>query len=187
MHPKPHSSTAARPISGLHHFAWRCRNAEQTRAFYEDLLGLPLVHVIRKEHVPSTGEFCPYVHIFFRLRDGSHIAFFDLGDGQAAQPSPNTPDWVNHIAWRMESREDLLQMQRRLQEHGIEVIGVTDHDGYIHSIYFFDPNGLRLELTVEMADTQTILGFAQIAHAQLQAWNLEVTEQQQPQQHKATQ
>ena len=168
------STTAARPIAGLHHVAWRCRSAELTRAFYEDLLGLPLVHVIRKDHVPSTGEFCPYVHIFFRLRDGSHIAFFDLGDGQAALPSPNTPDWVNHIAWRVDSREDLLQMKQRLQAHGIEVIGITDHDGYIHSIYFFDPNGLRLELTVEMADAETVRGHADAAHALLRAWNGEV-------------
>ncbi len=166
--------TAARPIAGLHHFAWRCRSAEQTRAFYEDLLGLPLVHVIKKDHVPSTGEFCPYVHIFFRLRDGSHIAFFDLGDGQAALPSPNTPDWVNHIAWRVDSPDDLPQMKQRLQAHGIEVIGITDHDGYIHSIYFFDPNGLRLELTVEMADAETVRGHADAAHALLRAWNGEV-------------
>ena len=67
-------NTAAQPIEGLHHFAWRCRDAEETRQFYEDLLGLPLVHVIRKDHVPSTSEFCPYVHIFFRMRDGSHLA-----------------------------------------------------------------------------------------------------------------
>ena len=166
-------TTAARPITGLHHFAWRCRNAEQTRVFYEDLLGLPLVHVIKKDHVPSTGEYCPYVHIFFQLRDGSHIAFFDLGDGEIALPSPNTPEWVNHIAWRLGSREDLLQMRQRLQEHGVEVIGITDHDGYIHSIYFFDPNGLRLELTVELASAQTLQNFAATAHAQLSAWNHE--------------
>ena len=54
---------SARPVQGLHHFAWRCRNAEETRRFYEDLLGLPLVHVIKNDHVPSTGEYCPYVHI----------------------------------------------------------------------------------------------------------------------------
>src|SRR5213594_3684345 len=78
------ANAAAVPIHGLHHFAWRCRSAEETRRFYEDLLGLPLVHVIRSERVPSTGEHCPYVHIFFRLGDGSHVAFFDLGDGVAA-------------------------------------------------------------------------------------------------------
>ena len=124
--------------------------------------------------MPSTGEFCPYVHIFFRLRDGSHIAFFDLGDGQTALPSPNTPDWVNHIAWRVDSPDDLAQMKQRLQAHGIEVIGISDPAGSIHSIYFFDPNGLRLELTVEMADAETVRGHADAAHALLRAWNGEV-------------
>src|SRR5207253_1488671 len=55
------------PARGLHHFAWRCRDAEETRHFYEDVLGMPLMHVIRLDHVPSTGEYCPYVHLFFEM------------------------------------------------------------------------------------------------------------------------
>lgn len=160
----------ARPILGLHHFAWRCRDAEQTRVFYEDLLGLPLVHVIKKDLVPSTGELCPYVHLFFRMADGSHIAFFDLGDGQAALPSPNTPAWVNHIALRVPDTGALEAMKLRLQSLGVEVLGVVDHDGYIHSIYFFDPNGIRLELTAEVALPEVVCGFAKTAHAQLREW-----------------
>ncbi|HEX2547415.1 MAG TPA: VOC family protein [Ramlibacter sp.] len=164
------SGSGARAVTGLHHFAWRCRNAEQTRRFYEDVLGLPLVHVIKKDTVPSTGEYCPYVHIFFRMRDGSCIAFFDLGDDTAALPSPNTPAWVNHIALRVGGRDDLLAMKSRLQQHGVEVVGVTDHDGYIESIYFFDPNGLRLELTVEVAPAEVVEDYAHEAHAALRAW-----------------
>ncbi len=163
-------ATAPRPVHGLHHFAWRCRDAEETRRFYEDLLGLPLVHVIQKDHVPSTGEYCPYVHIFFRMRDGSCIAFFDLGDGQAAEPSPNTPAWVNHIALRVAGPDDLEAMRQRLLAHGVEVLGVTNHDDYIHSIYFFDPNGIRLELTTEVAEPATVDGFARSAHEQLARW-----------------
>lgn len=169
----PTGVPGARPVHGLHHFAWRCRDAEVTRHFYEDVLGLPLVHVIKKDHVPSTGEYCPYVHIFFRMHDGSHIAFFDLGDDTAALPSPNTPAWVNHIALRVASAADLPPMMARLRAHGVEVIGVVDHDGYIHSIYFFDPNGLRLELTVEVADPAVVAGFARTAHAELATWTHE--------------
>ena len=165
--------STARPVQGLHHFAWRCRDAEETRQFYEDLLGLPLVHVIKNETVPSTGEHCPYVHIFFRMRDGSCIAFFDLRDGIAAQPSPNTPAWVNHIALRLGSREDLHAMKARLQAHDVDVVGVTDHDGFIESIYFFDPNGLRLELTVEVAAREVVAGFALNARSQLDRWTTE--------------
>ncbi|MEO8855527.1 MAG: VOC family protein [Burkholderiaceae bacterium] len=166
-------ASTPRPVLGLHHFAWRCRDAEETRCFYEDLLGLPLVHVIQKDHVPSTGEFCPYVHIFFRMRDGSCIAFFDLGDHTAALPSPNTPAWVNHIALRVASQEDLLAMKTRLEEAQVEVVGVTDHDGFIHSIYFFDPNGLRLELTVEVAGPGVVQGYEAEAHGALGRWTAE--------------
>lgn len=133
-------------IQQLHHFAYRCRDAEETRHFYEDLLGLPLVHVIQADHVPSTGEYCPYVHIFFEMADGSCLAFFDLGDGQQALPSPNTPAWVNHIAVQVASVEELENASRRLAEAGYDVLGVTDHK-FVKSIYMFDPNGLRLELT----------------------------------------
>jgi glyoxylase I family protein len=137
-------------VQKLHHFAWRCADAEATRAFYEDVIGLPLVHLIRSDNVPSTGELCPYVHLFFEMRDGSYVAFFDLGDGQKAAPSPNTPAWVNHLALEVESEKDLMEAKATLERHGVEVLGVTDHK-IVRSIYFFDPNGIRLELTVREA------------------------------------
>jgi glyoxylase I family protein len=136
-------------ILGLHHFAYRCRDAEETRHFYEDLLGLPLVHLIREDHVPSTGEYCPYVHIFFQMYDGSCVAFFDLGDDKASDPSPNTPAWVNHLALKMDSLQEVEAAKARLEKSGIEVLGITDHK-IIKSIYFFDPNGIRVELTCEI-------------------------------------
>ncbi|MEZ5658483.1 MAG: VOC family protein [Burkholderiaceae bacterium] len=160
------------PIKRLHHFAWRCRDAEQTRAFYEDLLGLPLAHVIRAETVPSTGEHCPYVHLFFALGDGSCIAFFDLGDDEAALPSPNTPGWVNHFAMKVGSLASLERAKARLQAAGVDVIGITDH-GFVRSIYFFDPNGLRLELSADVHEN----GFDVADHARarqaLDAWSAE--------------
>ncbi|MBU9597072.1 VOC family protein [Burkholderia multivorans] len=168
----PPFSPAGR-VLGLHHFAWRCRDAEETRRFYEDILGLPLVHLIRKDTVPSTGEHCPYVHIFFRMHDGSNIAFFDLGDDTAALPSANTPAWVNHIALRVGDRATLDAMHSRLVAHGVDVLGVVDHDQYIESIYFFDPNGFRLELTVEVAEPATVETYARNAHQQLGSWNEE--------------
>src|SRR5450830_159872 len=157
------------PIRSLHHFAWRCRDCEETRHFYEDLLGLPLVHVIKSDVVPSTGEHCPYVHIFFQMRDGSYIAFFDLGDDTAAQPSPNTPAWVNHLALRVDSVAELEQAKARLQAAGIEVLGVTDHH-IIRSIYFFDPNGIRLELTTPTVDGAEMNQLARRAHQEVRDW-----------------
>lgn len=157
------------PIHRLHHFAWRCRDAEETRAFYEDLLGLPLTHFIRADHVPSTGEYCPYVHIFFQLGDRSSIAFFDLGDDERAMPSANTPAWVNHIALKVASIDVLERFKQRLQRAGVEVLGITDH-GFVRSIYFFDPNGLRLELTVAIDSEEVSETDISMAHAALAAW-----------------
>ena len=159
------------PVRGLHHFAWRCRDSEETRRFYEDLLGLPLVHVIKSDHVPSTGEYCPYVHIFFQMRDGSYIAFFDLGDDTAALPSPNTPAWVNHIALRVDSLDELKAAKARLEAAGVEVLGLTDHH-IIESIYFFDPNGIRLELTTPIATKAEMDAHALRARAELDAWTV---------------
>ena len=157
------------PIQQLHHYAYRARDAEETRHFYEDILGLPLYHIIQSDYVPSTGEYCPYTHFFFRLQDGSFIAFFDLGDDQAALPSPNTPLWVNHISFRVDSQQSLRDMKARLEAHGIEVLGITDHHIF-HSIYFFDPNGIRLELTAQLADEFRMLQESRTAHARLAEW-----------------
>jgi catechol 2,3-dioxygenase-like lactoylglutathione lyase family enzyme len=160
------------PIHGLHHFAYRCRDAEETRHFYEDILGLPLAHVIKADHVPSTGEYCPYVHVFFEMRDGSYIAFFDLGDDTAALPSPNTPAWCNHLALRMNNIHEVREAKKRLEQAGIDVVGVTDH-GFVQSIYFFDPNGIRLELTTETLGEGEEDEFKAGAHDALAEWNRE--------------
>jgi catechol 2,3-dioxygenase-like lactoylglutathione lyase family enzyme len=160
------------PVQRLHHFAWRYRDAEQTRAFYEDLLGLPLTHVIRADNVPSTGEYCPYVHIFFALEDGSSIAFFDLGDNETALPSPNTPAWVNHLALKVGSLASLERARQKLEAAKVDVLGITDH-GFVRSIYFFDPNGIRLELTVDMTSGEVSNTDLSKARSRLDAWTLE--------------
>jgi catechol 2,3-dioxygenase-like lactoylglutathione lyase family enzyme len=157
------------PIQGLHHFAWRCRDAEETRHFYEDILGLPLVHVVKEERVPSTGEYCPFVHLFFEFADHSHIAFFDLGDNGASAPDPATPRWVNHFAMAVRDEAELEAMRRRLLAHGIETVGPTDHH-FIRSIYFFDPNGLRLEITTRLPVHDYVARKRGSAHDDLAAW-----------------
>jgi len=162
-------------VRGLHHYAYRCRDAEETRAFYEDLLGLPLVHVIRAEDVPSTGEHCPYIHIFFEMTDGSCIAFFDLGDDIVADPSPNTPGWVNHIALRVDSIAALEAMRERLETAGVKVLGITDHH-FVKSIYFFDPNGLRVEFTAPTQPASYLEKAAQDAHRVIEDWKKEKAE-----------
>lgn len=155
-------------VNRLNHVAWRCRDAEETRAFYEDLLGLPLAHVVCEDKVPSTGEACAFAHLFFRMRDGSFVAFFDLGDGQGAN-DPTTPGWVNHLAMTVGTVAELEQAKQRLLDAGVKVIGVVDHH-WLKSIYFHDPNGLRLELSCQVCADDTLDGFEQAAHGRLAEW-----------------
>ena len=103
-----------RTIEKLFHFAFPCRDAEETRAFYEDLLGLPMTSCVKVAAVPSTGEAGPYLHIFFEMKDGSYLAFFDLGNGELPKPSPNTPGWVQHFAMEVPTMDDVKAMRDRL-------------------------------------------------------------------------
>ncbi len=132
-------------IKGLHHNAYRCRDSEETRRFYEDFLGLPLAHVLEIKETKS-GRKTETLHSFYRLGDGSCLAFFEAPD-MAFDFKPQH-DYDLHIALEVEPDE----LERRLAEgrrQGIETRGVSDH-GFIHSIYFRDPNGYVIELTAKM-------------------------------------
>jgi catechol 2,3-dioxygenase-like lactoylglutathione lyase family enzyme len=156
-------------LKKLNHVAWRCFDAEETCQFYENILGLPLAHTVGSDHVPSTGEYAPYFHIFFELADGSYIAFFDIRDGKGASVSEDMPKWVHHFAFEVDTLDDVLAMKARLEDAGVKVIGVTDHH-FIRSIYFFDPNGLRLEVTTR-TETEEYMDDAKTnAHAALEKW-----------------
>ena len=157
------------PLKCLNHVAWRCIDAEQTRQFYEGLLGLPLAHVVRSERVPSTGEYAPFCHVFFEMRDGSYIAFFDIRDGRGATLSSDMPQWVHHFAFEVGTIDEVRAIKERLEKAGIEVLGVTDHH-FIQSIYFFDPNGLRLEVTTRTASEEYMNDAKQKAHTALAEW-----------------
>lgn len=161
-------------VNRLNHVAWRCRDAEETRAFYEDVLGLPLAHVVREDRVPSTGEESSFAHVFFQMRDGSYVAFFDLGDGQGAS-DPTTPAWVNHLAMSVGSREELESARQRLLDAGVKVIGIVDHS-WLQSIYFHDPNGLRLELSWQVGGADVLEDFSRNAHSTLAQWTADKAE-----------
>lgn len=164
--------SAPPPIKGLYHFAYPCRDAEETRRFYEEVLGLPLVNCMLADRVPSTGEEKPYAHMFFEMTDGSYIAFFDLGDNEMPAPSPNTPGWVQHFAMETRSVDDVLAMRERLLADGVEVLGLVDHE-FVKSIYFFDPNGLRLEVAARTETPTYLADAARTARAELDRWTAE--------------
>jgi catechol 2,3-dioxygenase-like lactoylglutathione lyase family enzyme len=134
-------------IKGLHHNAYRCRDSEETRRFYEDFLGLPLANafVIRET---KSGRRTAVLHSFYRMDDGSCLAFFEAPD----RPFEFKPqhDYDLHIALEVE-KESLGRMLEKGKAAGVEVRGVADH-GFIHSIYFRDPNGYVIELTAKHGD-----------------------------------
>lgn len=156
-------------VKSMHHVAWRCRDAEETRHFYEDIIGLPLAHIIKADNVPSTGENMPYVHLFFELADGSYIAFFDVNDGQGNTLHPGMPEWIPHFAMEVADEFDLKRMKTRLENCGISVIGTIDH-GIVKSIYFFDPNGVRLEFTTRAKPQGYMDDAKKVARQKLDAW-----------------
>ena len=77
------------PVRAIHHFAYKCRNAEETLHFYEEVLGLPLALVVQEDDVvTTTGEKLSFAHFFFEMKDGNYIAFFDFGDESPAVKDP---------------------------------------------------------------------------------------------------
>jgi catechol 2,3-dioxygenase-like lactoylglutathione lyase family enzyme len=143
-------------IDAVHHAAYRCRDAEQTRWFYEDVIGLPATAGLVLDTVPGTHAENPYMHIFFELGDGNYIAFFDA-------PGDADPTWFErkdsfdmHIAVEVDSEEKLLAMQSRIRSFGIKCAGPIDH-GFVKSVYMYDPNGIQFEITVRAPDHDKIM------------------------------
>jgi catechol 2,3-dioxygenase-like lactoylglutathione lyase family enzyme len=128
-------------IRNLHHAAYRCRDSEETRAFYEDFLGLPLSNAL-PIGTTLTGRDANVLHTFFEMADGSCLAFFEEPD--APFDFKDQRDFDLHIALEV-SRETLLEMFEKGKAAGIETRGISDH-GFIDSIYFRDPNGYVVEL-----------------------------------------
>ena len=132
-------------IRKLHHNAYRCRDSEATRQFYEDFLGLRLAGTLEINETKS-GRKTNTLHTFYELDDGSYLAFFEAPD--MAFEFKHQHDYDLHIA--LEVEEPVLeQMMAKGKAQRIETRGISDH-GFIHSIYFRDPNGYVIELAARM-------------------------------------
>ena len=134
-------------IKGLHHNAYRCRDSEETRKFYEDFLGLPLSGTLWIKETKS-GRKTDALHTFYEMDDGSYLAFFEAPD----QPFEfkDQHDYDLHIALEVE-RDVLEPMMAKGKAAGIETRGIADHH-FLESIYFRDPNGYVIELTAKGDD-----------------------------------
>jgi len=158
-------------IKGLHHSAYRCRDSEETRRFYEGFLGLPLVGALRIRE-SKTGRRTDVLHTFYRMDDGSCLAFFEAPDRPFDFKEQH--DYDLHIAVEVEN-DALLRMFEKGKAEGREVRGISDH-GFIHSIYFRDPNGYVIELTAKQPGHERALepGGSE-ARTILDAWQKEKT------------
>ena len=153
-------------LKKLHHNAYRCRDSEQTRRFYEGFLGLPLAHTLEINETKS-GRKTQTLHTFYELDDGSYLAFFEAPDMPFEFKQQH--DFDLHIALEVDET-DLHAMLARGREAGIETRGPSEH-GFIRSIYFRDPNGYVIELTSKLASHDEAMDRATNgARARLDAW-----------------
>ncbi len=142
--------TLASPPQMLHHTAYVTHDVTATCDFYTRVLRMKLVSSVIDDAIPSTGDPFPYIHIFFELADGSTIAFFESLDLPPLEPvSHPAYDIFNHLALNAGSVAAVHDWAKHLTAEGVEFIGPVEH-GIITSIYFRDPNNLRLELTADV-------------------------------------
>lgn len=135
----------------LNHAAYVTHDAEATVRFYTKVMGMELASTILGDRIPSTGDAFPYFHLFFRMGDGSTMAFFESPGLPAAAPATHPAyDVFNHIAFQVDSVEEVKRWREWLGANGVDVIGPIEHEGLVLSIYFRDNNGYRLELTTPL-------------------------------------
>jgi glyoxylase I family protein len=157
-------------LKRIHHVAYRCRDAKETVAFYREHLGMCFKLAIAEDKVPSTGEDDPYMHVFLDAGMGNVLAFFELPNSPEMDRDRNTPDWVQHIAFEVADFDELVATKARLEAAGIDVLGPVNH-GIFDSIYFFDPNGHRLELAANKGSAEDLERLQAVADDMLEEWS----------------
>jgi len=157
-------------LHNAHHVAYRCRDAEQTRWFYEDVLGLPLVAALVLEEIPGLNEPTPYLHLFFEMGNGDLVAFFDEPEGATPEQFNRVHSFDRHLAFEVDGEEELLAWQKRINAKGVSCLGPVDH-GFVRSVYMYDPNGLQVEVTTKTPEYAQIMA-QELAHAHenIAAW-----------------
>lgn len=156
-------------IKKIHHVAYRCKDAKETVEWYVKHLDMKFVLAIAENEVPSTKAPDPYMHVFLDAGQGNILAFFELPTRPPMDRDPNTPNWVQHLAMEVDSLDILLATKQRLQDAGIDVIGPTDHTIF-KSIYFFDPNGHRLELACNTGTPKMMQMLDEVKWDMLNEW-----------------
>ena len=131
---------------GVNHLALVTPDMDATVRFYHGVLGMRLV---------ATLMAGPMRHYFFEIAPGNTVAFFEWkGGGTFCKPAGwrvEQPLQFDHLSFNLPDHDALIALQARLQEAGVEVTEEIDH-GFIHSIYFSDPNGIALEASFWLSD-----------------------------------
>jgi catechol 2,3-dioxygenase-like lactoylglutathione lyase family enzyme len=169
--PAPALSRVQQPatVQMLSHLAYVTEDTARTVDFYTHILGLELCMSVMHDRIPSTGDTFPYLHTFFRLGDGSTLAFFE-SPGLPTRSGPSHPAYqiFDHLALQVASPAEVHAWRDWLVQNGVEVLGPVDHK-IILSIYFRDEiNNLRLELTTPLVDDWNDRG--DVAQQDLQEW-----------------
>lgn len=157
-------------IKKIHHVAYRCKDAKETVTFYKEVMDMGLVLAIAEDQVPSTKAPDPYMHIFIDAGMGNILAFFEIPNSPPMGRDENTPDWVQHIAFEVADMAALMAAKEQVEAAGLDVIGPTDH-GIFKSIYFFDPNGHRLELAANVGTQDMMDKLHEVAPAMIEEWS----------------
>ncbi len=156
-------------IERIHHVAYRCKDARETVLWYQKYLDMKFVLAIAENEVPSTKEPDPYMHVVLDAGQGNVLAFFELPTRAEMGRDQNTPLWVQHIAFKLPNRAVRDDIRARLEADGIDVLGPTDHTLF-ESIYFFDPNGHRIELAIDTATDEMMQKLDEVKWAMLNDW-----------------
>jgi catechol 2,3-dioxygenase-like lactoylglutathione lyase family enzyme len=156
-------------VEKIHHVAYRCKDAKETTLWYQDKLNMKLVLAIAEDEVPSTKAPDPYMHIFLDAGNENVLAFFEIPNSPEMGRDENTPAWVQHLALRVANLDALLDAKVSLISKGVEVLGPVNH-GVFKSIYFFDPNGHRLELAANTGTPEQFKKLNSVAQVMVDEW-----------------
>jgi catechol 2,3-dioxygenase-like lactoylglutathione lyase family enzyme len=121
-------------IDRIHHVAYRCKDAKATVEFYTRMLNMDFVLAIAEDQVPSTHEPDPYMHVFLDAGAGNVLAFFELPTKPEMGRDPNTPKWVQHIAFKVKTARNSLNSRRIWKTTGSRFWASPTTPSFIRSI-----------------------------------------------------
>ena len=157
-------------IRGVHHLAMRCNDAKQPVEWYRSHLKMDYLMAMVEELVPTSGQPTSYMHIYLDAGVAGHLTFFELPDEPPKGRDPNTPDWVQHVSFRLGSVAELEAEKSRLESEGVAVRGLIDHVLF-QSIYVTDPNGHKLVFSADTADENSLEKLANVKEQVLAEWD----------------